>query len=213
MWQILVRAAIVISTIVLGTMCGYRTEMQEPSNPSNVGSNLDQADEKEAQLRALITEISHKMQLDRLSDTLEDRNRFEVRLWTNVGNFFEKVLVVTSKRNRSTAAFFEIQRNEGPTEVQRKTLTVPKSGWSSFFSVVKRTGVEVPLKLRSETLVRLSRDEAIIFLEVIDGGKYDFVYYSQLTSSVDGKKLMEFCNYAVYEFDANLDCLGKLSIP
>lgn len=207
--------AILISVVIvslLGCTTSNRLNGQGVANQDESSNRTIPTEVLVARVSILTNDISSKLPLDSLSKAVK-KNDFEFRLWTNVGNFFEKILVVRLSENKSSASFFDIQRNRDLLKFEKKILSSPKSGWERFFSTIQNKNIKVPLKLNLDPPASPVRDEGGIMLEILDHGKYDFVYYGQLTSSADGKKLLDLCDYLVLEFDVDLDCLGKHTSP
>lgn len=201
---------------LLGNTCNSNRPDVRPHSVVDAGDGRREkhpACEKLAfQLSSVINDITSEIRLRSLAKTTGENNS-EFRLWTNVGNFFEKVLVVRRSGNKSDASFFDIERPNDSLKFKKKILTTPRSGWDNFFATIQNNDIVVPLKLSFDQLTRPIRDEGVILLEILDHGKYDFVYCGQYTSSGDGKKLLDLCEYFALEFDVDLDCLGKHSSP
>lgn len=209
----------IIFTSLMISLLGSACNNKPNDNPQQVVDEGDGCRDKHPtcerlafQLSSVINDITTEIQLRSVAKTTGASDS-EFRLWTNVGSFFEKLLVVRQSERKSSAAFYDVQRNGNSVTFEKKILSAPKAGWESFVSIVLDKHIEVPLKLRFDQPTNLTRDEGVILLEILDHGKYDFVYYGQHTSSEDGKNLLNFCEYLALEFAVDLDCLGSHTSP
>lgn len=157
----------------------------------------------------VLEEISPKLGLTPLARA--DRSEeFEFRIWTNldgVGNPKLLGLRKNEKESENNAYFFEINRHPYSIKLRKDHLPVPKSGWNRMLSEF-RNRLTTPKGLVRDPNFDLGRDEPVIFLEVLDKGKYRRVLYGQNTSFHDGKRLIEACEYLASEFEVNMDCRG-----
>lgn len=198
---------------IFGCMNSNKSTNESMYNESDEKLPLSHTDDRTAQLLALTDEIASQVQLKPLSAD-KAGNKFEFRLWTNVGNFFEKILIVNKTANEARASFFDVERSGNSLKFNTKYVTAPRSGWENFFRTIREhRGVQVPLPLNLDPPTRPVRDEGLVFLEILDHGNYDFVYCGQLTTSFDGKRLLDLCEYMSREFNVHLDCLGKYTSP
>lgn len=185
------------------------------------GSDLAQSEQEHRQKGSgyavsesfkITDEISTNIKLGPLSKNQEG-NEFELRLWTNVGTFFEKLLVIRSSKERNSASFFEIDRSRDAMRFQKRNISAPRSGWTKLLMTMKEKGIEIPLRLRREEPVTASRDGGLLIIEIFDDGEYDSIYFGEYTSSVDGKRVFDWCNYLASEFNTDMDCRGEHTTP
>ena len=209
-----VKVFLVMSLLLLLSYgCDKRaSSLNSLSTESEQKLNQNMNSDRASDFLKVIAEISNKINLvSRSKNSM--RETLEIRLWTNVGTFFEKLLVVSSREHVSNASFYEIDRSGESLKFQRKNLLGPHSGWHNFLSSVGEKGFQVPLKFKSEQPLSSSRDEGLIILEIFDRGNYDFVYYGQFASSVDAETIFASCEYLASEFDLAMDCRQEYTSP
>lgn len=96
---------------------------------------------------------------------------------------------------------------QGKNLVNKKTLSVPKSGWENVIYYLEQEGIQIPLPYSWDTQKSLILDdEAAISLELKQGEKYDLISYGEATESPDGKTVVRICNYLEDEFQIKIGC-------
>jgi len=143
-----------------------------------------------------------------------DPERFEFRLWTNLGGLGDgRVLAVRADGTEFRADFCAFRFQVGgakidKTKIDKKKLGEPRSGWHRIaYPFTSR--LTTPQGLRRDPNFELQRDEPIILLEVVHRGEYGRVFYGQDTKFADGVKLKEACEFLAGEFSVDLDCHWK----
>lgn len=135
-----------------------------------------------------------------------EHDRFELRLWTNLGGLGDaRLLAVRADGNEFRAEFIAFGYRDGEMRVEKRQLSEPRSGWHRIaFPLTSK--LTTPMGLRRDPHFELQRDEPLILLEVIQRGEYRRIFYGQSTKSPDGVKLKEVCEYLASEFEVKLDC-------
>ncbi|CAN5217391.1 hypothetical protein BH20ACI2_BH20ACI2_05420 [soil metagenome] len=175
--------------------------------------NSRSGDERLAfQLFQAMNDITRSARL-RPPSSFSDGAEREIRLWTNVGSYFEKILVIRGDENHRRLIFFDIDRSRDSIRFKRKVLNTPSAGWYRVLLALNKQNISIPLGLQFDRPLKTGRDEGFILIEVFDGGQYDFVYYGQETSSADGLKLLSLCDALEAELGVDLDCRGVRTSP
>jgi hypothetical protein len=171
--------------------------------------NLDKIKKLENYFRGEVKQIPRKLGLVQLTKT-SLRNDFELRLWINLGMASdEKLLIVRSSSSGNNASLYHLQKTTSdPLIFNKEVLASPKSDWKSFLSEISNR-LATPNRLLLDPNFDISRHEGVIFLEVLEKGEYQFVFYRQHTSFGDGIRLINLCEYLSGEFGVNIDCRGE----
>lgn len=155
-----------------------------------------------------IKEFSRLLRLDPLMRTAQAEG-FEFRLWINLGMpGDEKLFRIRSSGGNSYAYFNHLRRVVDPTSFRQKPLSSPKSGWNSVVTEIG-SRIDTPTRLALDPKFDLSRHEGVIWLEFVEKGKYQVVYYGHHTSFGDGVRLINLCKYLSDEFGVDTDCRGE----
>ena len=222
LWSSVLLSVLMSFVILLSTGCLATDQRVNRNTNESVQANADLAsggdlieiddyESADEYLENLIKEISPKLGLAKLPKNARPEE-FEFRIWTNLGGLADpKLLIVRLSGTENNAYFFDIHRALDPIRFRREHLAGPKSGWNRLpFEL--RSRLTTPKGLIREPQFRLSRDEPVILLEVLDG-EYRRVFYGQNTSFPDGKRLIEVCGYLSSEFDVDMDCHGERTTP
>ena len=155
-----------------------------------------------------IKEFSLALGLAPLNKTAR-RKEFEFRLWINLGSpGDEKLLLIRSSGSDNCAYFYHINRIVDPTSFGKELLGSPKSGWITLLPEISDRLI-IPKGLVLDPQFDIDRHEGVIWLEVVEKGEYQHVYYGHHTSFDDGVRIIKLCEYLSNEFGLDIDCRGE----
>jgi hypothetical protein len=158
-------------------------------------------------LRKNISDLARKAGLPPLQHKKLVDSDMELRLWGDIGLHEEKVVVIKLSDNKWKATLNTVKHGDKTSRRHRRNLLPPKSGWEELYSFLKlnRVGVPLPFSFDPTDLPPII-DEGVVFLEINQGGMYDFIYYGHATESSDGKAVMNICRNIENEFQVNVGC-------
>ncbi len=229
--QKMLRLKLILIFLVFLFQCSQKTEIrslevqnntllqtQDSQNNNSIKFNeMDHSKEK-INVENWIKTTSKEFYLQNLKGGKLSSDEAEIRIWSEqTQGTILNCLVLYKKTENWQANLYSIRvigelgeyekTPQGKNLVNKKTLSVPKSGWRNVINYLTQKGVKIPLTYSwdmQNTLV--VEDEGSITLELKQGVNYDLVSYGELTESLDGKSVVNVCNYLENEFQIKIGC-------
>ena len=93
---------------------------------------------------------------------------------------------------------------KGKVSMEKIELNSPRNGWEGFENYLAQQGIKYPLQLSLDKDKKPYFDGEIVVVEVKSGNNYDVIYYSDMTDSEDGRKVIDVCRMIKEELNISL---------
>lgn len=219
--------ALLLLSVILANQCIKKNE--EPQNQSTNGNVLDNENSFAPPLsntnlqtqkvkrpdkgdfsQRLIKSQAELSNIINLKDTPLPNGESEIRILVGGGIGYPRWFILSNQKGQLKSFNVKPVSVKGKVIMQRIELGNPNSGWKKFNNYLEQQGIKVPLDLSLDSNFDFYPDGEAVIVEVKSGDDYDVVYYSDITSSNDGQKVINVCRKIKEEF--NIDLISQWTL-